>query len=83
MQLNPITNQMEMNLQETHLLRQLDEEVERNGSAIIGAEPFGDVTVITRKDKFFAVSVGMAKTAVGVTASSAFLNLASQLRGAK
>lgn len=77
---NSITGAMELNGEECHLLRKLDEEVEKNGTAIVGTN-FGDVTVLARRNKFFAVNTGMAVTAVGVTASVAFLNLAKQLRG--
>lgn len=80
---NSITNQMELNGQECHLLRKLDETVERDGSAIIGTQ-FGDVLVRKATRGFIAhmVENKWRGTFNHGAASSAFLQLANKLRGA-
>lgn len=84
MTINPITNQAEMNGQEVHTLRRLDETVEREGAAIIGTQ-YGDVLVEAAASGYIA-SIEIEKYFPVVvrygTASGAFLKLADKLRRA-
>lgn len=84
MTINPITNQAELNGQEVHLLRRLDEALETGNQAVIGTQ-YGDATIAKGKDadgKTWFVAWCGYETADGVTGSTAFLKLADKLRGA-
>ena len=78
---NTLTNQTELNLAETNTLRRIDETVSAQGIAIVGTN-YGDVTVLRRNDKFFALATSKGVTVEGVTGATAFMNLAGKLKGA-
>ena len=71
-----------MNLQETHILRKLDETVESSGEGIIGTQ-YGNITVRrVANDTYYAVlhATSMELTFASGTASNAFLKLADKIK---
>lgn len=69
---NEITNQIELNLQETHLLRRLDEKCVIGNPVEID---INDVPATISADRSGFIAVWGDKRAFGVTASNAFLEL--------
>jgi hypothetical protein len=80
MYLNPISNCLELNGQEVHLLRKLDEVIERDGIATLDINET-EVTFLKKSGKVFGVCVEKGMTAVNFTGTGAFLDLAKKLAG--
>lgn len=81
---NEINNQTELNLQETHLLRRLDEQVQVRQPKAIETQ-YGDVIVRKNVVGGFSASINSGKrlnVVFAFTASDAFLKMANKLRGA-
>jgi hypothetical protein len=78
---NETTNRMELNLQETHLMRRIDEKCTVENPVQIEVNDAA-VTIRADRNDFSAATVwnGELMVAFGATASGAFLNLIERLK---
>jgi hypothetical protein len=82
MNINPITNKLELNLQETHILRRLDESVALGEPKVVETQ-FGEITVRKNVAGQFTASICTAQLLDVVfdrSTSGAFLKLAGKIR---